>query len=591
MHMFVIPQVGKVIQQAARWPQLITTIVVFVVLLAFAYISYQNARQTLNFQRAQVIDQRLTAIEDVITQRMDENGNMSRAGTALFDGSEAVTETEWAAFFARFNVGERYEGITSIGYAPVVKNGEEAEFLQILKDQGEVNANITPLGTRSEYTPVMFIQAFNGAAGVVGYDMFSSPERKIAMDRARDTGRVTVTDSLSLVSSNQLGAVLYAPVYVRGMPLNSIAERREAIKGYAFTGVKIDQLLGSVLPEEDRENLGMVVSEVRPNNLPKQTYSTVNKGDAKKLQHVKSSEIEIYGKRWQVTLYAGNAIVSDTERERPSTILAGGIAISIIASIAVFLLIQYRTRSFALAEEHKLQQAKDELLSLASHQLRTPATGVKQYVGMVLEGFAGKISKQQIELLDQAYKSNERQLQIINEFLYVAKLGSGSLTTSVHTFDLVPVIKDVMQEMQSDIKEKNHKVTVALAPKVQISADEHSLRMIIENLLSNAVKYTKPGGKIHIELTKNRSEVQFKVKDSGIGIAKNDLNLLFRQFSRIPNELSGEVSGSGIGLYLAQQLAERNGGHISVVSEVNEGSVFTLHLPLKSVRKITKDSN
>jgi signal transduction histidine kinase len=251
------------------------------------------------------------------------------------------------------------------------------------------------------------------------------------------------------------------------------------------------------------------------------------------------------------------------------------------------MLLKYRTKIFALAEEQKLQQAKDELLSLASHQLRTPATGVKQYVGMVLDGFGGPVPKDQAKLLEQAYKSNERQLQIINEFLYVAKLGSGSLITTKHKFDLAPLVRDVISEMDMDVKERHHSIKTKIPKSVPIKADEHSVRMIIENLLSNAIKYTQPGGKIAVELKQSTREAVIVVKDNGVGISKRDQKQLFKQFSRIPNELTNEVSGSGIGLYLAQQLAVRNGGKITVESEPARGSTFTLTLPNWRVKKIT----
>jgi two-component system phosphate regulon sensor histidine kinase PhoR len=282
--------------------------------------------------------------------------------------------------------------------------------------------------------------------------------------------------------------------------------------------------------------------------------------------------------------------VSATDRQRPSTILAGGMIIALVVSMVVYLLIQYRTRTFALAEEHRLQQAKDELLSLASHQLRTPATGVKQYLGMVMDGFGGKVAKEQTKLLEQAYQSNERQLQIINEFLYVAKIGSGSLTTSRQEFDLVPVVRDVVAEMDNDITEKGHKISLKTPKAIKVFADEHSVRMIIENLLSNAIKYTPAKGKIDVKVLRGRQNIKVSVSDTGIGIDKKDVSLLFKQFSRIPNELSSEVNGSGIGLYLAEQLALRNKGTISLESQPGSGSTFTLRLPSKSVRKFTKNS-
>jgi signal transduction histidine kinase len=582
--MFVIPQIGKLIRRAALWTQVITAVVVFLVLLAFAFLSYQNAKRTLQLRQQQVVDQKIIDVTDAVSGRMDENGNMARAGSALFDASEAVTADEWGRFFAKFKVESRYDGITSIGYTPLITQGDVLAFLQTLQSRG-ITASMQPANSGPELAPVMYIQAYQGIAGSYAFDMYASAERKAGMERARDSGKVALTDTVLLANSKQIGAVIYAPIYTRNVPIDTIEQRHAAIRGYAFVGVRIERLLANVLSEQDRKSFGVVISEITPGTLPKKIYSSID--NTKDLQQVKSSDTELYGKTWRITLYANDAIVSETDAARPSTILMGGIAISIIASLAVYLLIQYRTRSFALAEEHRLQQAKDELLSLASHQLRTPATGVKQYVGMVMEGFSGEITDEQANLLQQAYKSNERQLQIINEFLYVAKLGSGSLTTSVHRFDVVPLVKDLVKEMQADVDERGHTITVKTPESTFVYSDEHSLRMIVENLISNAVKYTKKGGKIHVALRKNSGYVTITVKDNGIGIAKQDMDMLFKQFSRIPNELSNEVNGSGIGLYLAQQLAERNQGSIEVESEEGVGSVFTLRLPQKSVKKIT----
>lgn len=588
--MFVIPQVGQLIRRAALFTQVITTVLVFVVLMTFTVISWQNAEQTLRAQKDQVVDEQTDIIGDAINQRMQTNGVLLRAGAGFFDGSEAVTRDEWRRFFVQFDVPTQFLGVSAVGYAPIVRSGDLPAFEATMRSDGLSDYAITPTSSRDIYTPIMYAESFRGGQPQFGFDMYSDPARQLAMDAARDTGAVTMTDSLELVNSDLPGVLLYIPVYNRGVSLETVADRQAAVRGFVFASLRTNELFGNIEPNEDRET-GFTVGEVIGDNT-QQIYSSFDpqSDSGSRLQQVRTTDLDLYSQKWQIALFADETIVSETENQRPSTILAGGAAISLIASLAVFLLIQYRTRSFALAEEHRLQSAKDELLSLASHQLRTPATGVKQYVGMVLDGFGGPVPDEQAMLLQQAYRSNERQLQIINEFLYVAKLGSGSLTTTVHEFDLAAVVNDVIDEMTNEIKDKKHRLTIKLPQKCVVSADEHSVRMIVENLLSNAVKYTHPGGKIRVMLRRTPFEVLLTVSDTGIGIARRDLPLLFRQFSRIPNELSGEVSGSGIGLYLAQQLAIRNGGRITVASEPAEGSSFTLHLPTKSVKKLTKIS-
>lgn len=583
--MFIIPPIGKLIRRDVLLIQVVPTAVVFLVLLTFAIISWRSAETTLLAQKDQTIGEEMDSLEDAIQNRMQANEVLLRSGVGLFDGSEAVSREEWNRFYAKFDVQEQFTGVSTIGYAPVVPASDRSAFETTLHNEGFADSSITPAGDRPVYVPVMYFQRYSPGTTGPGFDMYNDPVRRTALDRAAYSGLAAMTDMVRLTNNTVPGVVLYMPVYARAAVVNTAEERQAALRGYVYTTLRLNELFSTISTKD--KDLKFSVSET-VDNKQQQLFSSANSVQQKSAQSLSTAKIDVFGQTWTVSLLSEGGIVSDTDNQRPSTILTAGIAISIIASVAVYLLIQFRTRSFALTEERKLQQAKDELLSLASHQLRTPATGVKQYVGMVLDGFGGRLLKGQVKLLEQAYKSNERQLQIINEFLYVAKLGSGSLTTAKHEFDMVSVVRDVTEEMHLDIKEKQHKIYVTTPKTAMVEADEHSVRMILENLLSNAIKYTPNQGHIEIVLHKTSSEVRVDVKDNGIGIAKKDMSLLFKQFSRIPNELSMDISGSGIGLYLSQQLAERNNGVVSVVSEPGKGSVFTFHLPIKSVRNLTK---
>lgn len=573
--------------------QIIPTLVVFAVLLTFAIISWRSAETTLQTQEDQKINKEMNVLIDAIESRTETNEVLLRSGAGFFDGSEAVSRDEWNRFYSKFNVEERFAGVSTLGYAPVVKQAEKEAFENTLRQEGVSDATITPANSETPfYVPVMYYQSYRQGANPIGFDVYSEQNRRKAIDAAAATGSVAMTERIDLFSNNNdgkhtiPGIVLYMPVYTRDMPLNSVEERKNALRGFVYVSLIIDKLFSDLAIDDNFDFTVKNIVDTKTNESQVLLDSRDNKNQQSTV--VKEYRMETFGQTWDIALSAHGEIVSSTDSQRPSTVITAGVAISLIASVAVYLLVQYRTRTFALSEERKLQQAKDELLSLASHQLRTPATGVKQYVGMVLDGFGGRLLKGQVKLLEQAYKSNERQLQIINEFLYVAKLGSGSLTTTSRTFDILPVFKDVIEEMNHDIEEKGHTLKVVVPKIAQVYADEHSVRMILENLLSNAIKYTPDGGRINIRVQKVDDTIKIHVQDTGIGIAKKDRSLLFKQFSRIPNELSSLVEGSGIGLYLSQQLAVRNQGTITVESKEGEGSIFTLSLPRKSVKNLTK---
>lgn len=232
-------------------------------------------------------------------------------------------------------------------------------------------------------------------------------------------------------------------------------------------------------------------------------------------------------------------------------------------------------------ELQAISRTKDEFVALASHQLRTPATAVKQYLGMVLQGYAGEITDLQAEMLSKAFDSNERQIEIINQILNAARADTGKLAMTMAPLDIVALVRGVTDELRPSVEKREHKLVVKLPDKPKIAqADAGYLRMAIENLLSNADKYTPEDGTISISLRHVGDLLKLSVKDTGVGIEKADFDKLFVKFSRVHNPLSVQAGGSGIGLYLAGEIVRLHGGKVEVVSAIDKGTTFTIILPL-----------
>lgn len=236
-------------------------------------------------------------------------------------------------------------------------------------------------------------------------------------------------------------------------------------------------------------------------------------------------------------------------------------------------------------ELQELGRTKNEFVALASHQLRTPATAVKQYLGMVLQGYVGPVDKVQEELLAKAFESNERQIQIINQILNAARADTGKLIMTPEDFDLTEMVRVITEEMRHAVEARGHTFKVKLpAAAIHLHGDLGYLRMAIENLINNARIYTADGGTVTVRLSTTRSKVKLAVQDTGVGIRKKDLSKLFAKFSRIHNELSVQAGGSGIGLYLAAEIVRLHQGAVDVASVSGKGTTFTITLPIPSVK-------
>lgn len=228
----------------------------------------------------------------------------------------------------------------------------------------------------------------------------------------------------------------------------------------------------------------------------------------------------------------------------------------------------------------ELSRTKDEFISLASHQLRTPATAVKQFIGMVIEGLAGDVSDTQLQLLQKAYDSNERQLRIVSDLLKVAQVDAGKVTLRKTDTDLGGVIRDVAKELEGTYAGRHQGLRLHL-PQEGASAliDKDRIRMVIENLLDNASKYSPAQTSVDVTLETQNGMLLVTIADQGVGIAKADQGRLFEKFSRIHNSLSTQVGGTGLGLYWAHKIVDLHGGRIDVRSREGKGTTFIIRLP------------
>lgn len=238
-----------------------------------------------------------------------------------------------------------------------------------------------------------------------------------------------------------------------------------------------------------------------------------------------------------------------------------------------------------LAEQRKslmsLNKAKDEFIGMASHQLRTPATAVKQYISLVMDEMFGPLTPDQTQYLQIAYDSNERELTIINDLLKTAQMDSTEFKLNQAKHDISKLLTDCIDELAPMFDLRRQTVAFDRPEKpVETCIDITEMKLVFVNLLENASKYSHPGAVVTVSLkvVKNRLEIIFD--DSGVGIGPDDQARVFEKFTRVDNELSDTVTGTGLGLYWVRQLVRLHGGTVSLRSTLKKGSRFTVKLPL-----------
>jgi PAS domain S-box-containing protein len=229
----------------------------------------------------------------------------------------------------------------------------------------------------------------------------------------------------------------------------------------------------------------------------------------------------------------------------------------------------------------KVSKAKDEFIALASHQLRTPATTVKQYINLLLNDFAGPISPLQTKYLQTAYENNERELNIITDLLKTAQLdSSNAYQLNKQSHDIVAIMREAIADFKATFEQRHQTVAFSASHKsIGATIDATEIKLVFANLLENASKYSHAGTEMKVRVSRRGDQVDVSVADKGVGISKEDQQRVFDKFTRVDNELSDTVNGTGLGLYWVKQIVQLHNGSITLTSTLGKGSKFTVRLP------------
>lgn len=229
----------------------------------------------------------------------------------------------------------------------------------------------------------------------------------------------------------------------------------------------------------------------------------------------------------------------------------------------------------------RLDEAKNEFISMASHQLRTPLTSIKGYLDMLLQGDLGPVRPTQKAVLREAFSSSERMVQLINDFLSISRLQTGTFTMNRQLANLGDIVQSEMALLKIVAKQRNITLSVHIDDDVPtLPIDAEKLRQVIMNMTDNAIFYSKEQTTVKVSLCCDTREVVFTVEDQGIGVPKAEQSGVFGKFFRASNARKRRPDGTGVGLFLARKVVLEHGGSMIFTSKEDKGSTFGFRLPL-----------
>ena len=235
------------------------------------------------------------------------------------------------------------------------------------------------------------------------------------------------------------------------------------------------------------------------------------------------------------------------------------------------------------ARLRELDKTKDEFISMASHQLRTPLTAVKGYLSMILEGDVGKIKKAEKEYIQKAFDSAQRMVYLIADMLNVSRLQTGKFVIENQPTDLAKLVEGEVSQLQETADSRHIKLAYHKPDKFPVlNLDDNKIRQVVMNFLDNAIYYTPAGGSVTAGLSSSEEEARFTVTDTGIGIPASVQHHLFSKFYRVDNARKMRPDGTGLGLFMAKKVITAQGGAIIFKSTEGKGSTFGFSFPRKT---------
>lgn len=544
------------------WPVLLVGTLITCAFTYYSYVSVVSENHLrLDYDSDEIVKQ--------IEYKMNQYEELLLQTRGFFLSSHEVTRKEFAHYVENLSMKERHPEIQAIGFGVRVKSTEVPAYLDGLR-KTIPSYNIWPETLNEEKYPIVYLEPFDEQnQRAIGYDSFSERNRREALSRAFKTGQTSISKKVYLVQDDirlpHPGLILYHSF------INSVPE-------YFFTAFRAETLFRTIF---NGKELPLDV-EIFAGTTPS-TESLIYDHDGKfhpDDRNTLEKSIKLYGQDFLLKFRPSAATKNKSVYKAP-------VIVFVIGMVFAFLI--FRIFGITKKSQTELSEAlesRDEFISIASHELKTPLTAIKLHTQMVKRN-ASKIEdsdarrKLYADHIDHTEILSQRLERLVDDMLDISRIKTARLSVFKELVDMNNILDEAIQRLKDQFR-----VIPGAKPVVNYGInttgiwDKHRIDQVITNLLTNAIKYGE-GKAIEVTTSSTPTTVKISVKDHGIGIAPEFHDKIFDRFERAGINSRG-ISGLGLGLYITHQIIQLHGGTITVESKVGEGSTFIVELPKTS---------
>ena len=445
--------------------------------------------------------------------------------------------------------------------------------------------------------PIYFLEPYVKNEHTFGLNLASIPDMIQTMIRSAQTGKTLVVSEWNVSDTlprNHYEFTLFTPVYHRNQQ-GYEPPGVHRIKGFLSTVHKTDRLMKQAISRTDTTGLNLSMTEKRETNQLKTLYKIESDTIPTWINFETIEPIKVGGRAWELKIIANSRFWSETNWIETILLIIFGCLFVILSGILVIYLlndaartknlVEIRTRKYKSAKQQAELALESRSLFLAnmSHEIRTPLNSIIGYTELLAEDETQPERKNQLEMIKE---SGEGLLCIINDILDLSKLESGKLTFNETLIPLKTFLEHTVNMYQDLAKRKHNTLELFLAKdlKENYLGDPNRLRQILINLIGNAIKFTS-SGQVKLSVSGHAQGVRFEISDTGIGIDSESLPKIFDHFTQADNSGRTQFGGTGLGLAIVKMLVSQWHGSISVQSEPEKGTTFSLMIPLTPTRE------